>query len=1155
MSTHPATSRLLATVLSGFLLVLSAHGASFAQWFVTGTEGRGTVRIWGEGDEYDAWFETEAGLAVAYDRATGRYEYVDRDPATGALVGIGIHPGEEAAHAERLARLEPHLRDTSEAHRALVEARWREADEGMGLSRRWAQTKAATARAREVERLRAKGLYRGPRVTTPTTGNVCGLTILVDFPQLDENGEMTNTLAAATGEKTRFGRSYVLGMLNGVGWHEDGNYSSMREYYYENSLGKLVYTNNCTDWVLAPHPREHYDNRWRDCGDAGRELVDDILHVMEADPAYTTKYLPLLRAATLVPGTNTPRAVNVLFAGGPVTNGWSQGLWQNRYYLEYGTNSVTWSPDYSLGLSWKTRHVGTYCISPLVRGTNGTPVVGTMFHENGHMVCGFPDYYSGTGGGGPGEWTLMGSGEHVGGGCSPSGIDAYSRIQVGWADATDITADQGWLSVTNSFDCIYRFRNPTNSGEYFLIENRQKTGCNGGLPAGGIHIWRCREDGDSNQDADMWEWWSYTDLTTPARGARYRYSGELYLEQADGRYDLERKANRGNEGDLWYQGNTGEAIKGISGTGFTGVWHDDTASCSRWYDTTPSGIVLSRFSPTGQVMRVYVGKVKPKQTVTFNANGGTASFSSNVYVCGELYTNLPTATRTGHAFLGWFRNKVSWDYITTNSAVTTNATRTVYARWATETYRVKLDPNGGEGQLTTVEVAYGAPMPDVEVPVRAGYAFTGYYREKDGEWTQYYTAAGTSARNWDQATNATLWARWGPHPPNDPYAGAADLGSSPSGIVFGTNYFASAEAGEPLARRTSDGQPASVWWKWEPPYDGVVRFDTEGSTDAEGKELDTMLSVTAAYSPSGSPADAREIAFNDDRSEGSTIAALTFDTGGDLTQRGIAVAGAGDAGGARGRIRLAWDYREIRVTLDPAGGYATTNLILVPYGTAIGADGLSRLPAIHRPGWSFGGWFDSVGRRITASSIVTYNATWTARWTELLPALPAAATPDDVRAAIQGAEMVDPRVAAIVGGDLGRYNDFLEWAMGVEGYKEAAVQMPTAATSWLLGQTITFGYEPVVDILLTGYEPGSGTNPPSLRVELRATDAWGYPVWADYSRLAWVFDGAATPANWKARIPVTATPLFSSPSYATNAPFRVTPESPVSALFLRLATP
>ena len=350
-------------------------------------------------------------------------------------------------------------------------------------------------------------------------------------------------------------------------------------------------------------------------------------------------------------------------------------------------------------------------------------------------------------------------------------------------------------------------------------------------------------------------------------------------------------------------------------------------------------------------------------------------------------------------------------------------------------------------------------------------------------------------------------------------------------------------------------QPASVWWKWEPPYDGVVRFDTEGSTDAEGKELDTMLSVTAAYSPSGSPADAREIAFNDDRSEGSTIAALSFDTGGDLTQRGIAVAGSGDAGGARGRIRLAWDYREIRVNIDPAGGQATTNLILVPYGTAIGADGLSRLPAVKRPGWSFGGWFDAVGRRVTASTVVTGNATWTARWTELLPALPADATPDDVRAAIQGAEMADPRVAAIVGGDLGRYNDFLEWAMGVEGYKEAAVQMPTAATSWLLGQTITFGYEPVVDIRLTGVEPGTGTNPPSLLVDLRATYNWGGPIWADYRRMAWVFAGTVTPANWKSRVPVTAVPLFSSPSYSTNAPFRITPDGAADSLHIRLAVP
>ena len=75
-----------------------------------------------------------------------------------------------------------------------------------------------------------------------------------------------------------------------------------------------------------------------------------------------------------------------------------------------------------------------------------------------------------------------------------------------------------------------------------------------------------------------------------------------------------------------------------------------------------------------------------------------------------------------------------------------------------------------------------------------------------------------------------------------------------------------------------------------------------------------------------------------------------------------------------------------------------------------------------------------------------------------------------------------------------------------------------------------FGYEPVVDIRLTGVEPGTGTNPPSLLVDLRATYNWGGPIWADYRRMAWVFAGTVTPANWKSRVPVTAVPLFSSPS-------------------------
>ena len=50
-------------------------------------------------------------------------------------------------------------------------------------------------------------------------------------------------------------------------------------------------------------------------------------------------------------------------------------------------------------------------------------------------------------------------------------------------------------------------------------------------------------------------------------------------------------------------------------------------------------------------------------------------------------------------------------------------------------------------------------MPSATMPTRTGYTFAGYYDNTSGG-TQYYTATGESAKNWDKAAATTLYARW-----------------------------------------------------------------------------------------------------------------------------------------------------------------------------------------------------------------------------------------------------------------------------------------------------------------------------------------------------------------------------------------------------------
>lgn len=69
--------------LSVAVLSISAvsFAAPFAKWFThTMADGR-AVRIWGEGDEYAAHFEDEAGRTLIYNPEIGNYEYSEEPDA------------------------------------------------------------------------------------------------------------------------------------------------------------------------------------------------------------------------------------------------------------------------------------------------------------------------------------------------------------------------------------------------------------------------------------------------------------------------------------------------------------------------------------------------------------------------------------------------------------------------------------------------------------------------------------------------------------------------------------------------------------------------------------------------------------------------------------------------------------------------------------------------------------------------------------------------------------------------------------------------------------------------------------------------------------------------------------------------------------------
>lgn len=74
----------------------------------------------------------------------------------------------------------------------------------------------------------------------------------------------------------------------------------------------------------------------------------------------------------------------------------------------------------------------------------------------------------------------------------------------------------------------------------------------------------------------------------------------------------------------------------------------------------------------------YVSKI----TVTFDANGGTASASTQSYTIGAVFDTMPTVSKSNRTFLGWFSGDTKY----TETSVVPSGDFTLTAKWSMYTY-------------------------------------------------------------------------------------------------------------------------------------------------------------------------------------------------------------------------------------------------------------------------------------------------------------------------------------------------------------------------------------------------------------------------------------------------------------------------------------
>jgi len=330
---------------------------------------------------------------------------------------------------------------------------------------------------------------------------VYAIVILVDFPdyKFDATSYQGSPLGrfAATPEQfdsLLFSRQGVDPVFNPTG--------SMTEFYLENSYGRVLIRGDVFGWYEMPK------GYWKYTGGgglgSGPELAGHAVDAVISAAGDSVDFSKYANGGTHVTGV-------IVVHAGPGAETGAYGIWSHQSLLDFSRSS-------------DDVFFSDYTLNPEEFGS-GISTMGVFSHEYGH-IFGLPDLYD-LGGhpsaSGLGRWSMMAGGSWNG---SPGGSRPAHFVV--WLEEN---LSQASLPQVEDSAVIYALgKTPGNySVDYWLVENRQKTGFDEALPGAGLCIY-------------------HVDPSVPVQNNPDRY--RVALEQADGKNDLSLNGSS-DAGDPW----------------------------------------------------------------------------------------------------------------------------------------------------------------------------------------------------------------------------------------------------------------------------------------------------------------------------------------------------------------------------------------------------------------------------------------------------------------------------------------------------------------------------------------------------------------------------------------------------------------------------
>jgi M6 family metalloprotease-like protein len=559
---HPSNAKMLLPALA--LLVASldslstVHGMTSSPFPFQETQPDGQVidlRL--HGDTYDSWMTDMDGYTVVKDPKTGDFVYAEEDGKG------GLQPSNELVEhpMRKQSKNHPKLNKGLSGKKKGLRPKKRNCkdllcDDFDENGRRKLRDGHFDHKKHEVDHLiygtmesmrnatNEDAVKNGPfgrtRQLNPTTGSLKNLVVLVQW------SDHTDRILPSPEEFSI--------LLNHKGPHPLCPSGSVRDFYLENSYGKLDLESVVTPWVVVDNTEAYYSN-----GESGRhKIIWDALR-------YALQYLDDndLVDFDYFDQDNNGRidAITFIHSGYGAEFG---GTDQNGAFYKDRIWSHMWAFNNGSFFSKSGVRVREYHISTGVWGTKGVGIgrIGVIAHEIGHFL-GLPDLYDVNGGGrGIGSFGIMSnSWGWDGSQYYPPHLNGWCKWMVGWVPAVEPVEGINFIQAIQHRNPIlpqlYIIREGFPEGEFLMIENRRRFGYDQQLVQSGILIWHIDlgVKGSSFRNMQMREGYPGQE-GWPENGNHYAAA----LVQADGLFEIEKGQSMGDHEDVFHKMGVDELI-------------------------------------------------------------------------------------------------------------------------------------------------------------------------------------------------------------------------------------------------------------------------------------------------------------------------------------------------------------------------------------------------------------------------------------------------------------------------------------------------------------------------------------------------------------------------------------------------------------------